>query len=66
VHWKGYGIEEDKWRPVEDVQGLKQLIVELHHRNLEAPQHISALDFFNLPFHLITNLMDTPDMVPSD
>jgi len=47
-------------------QGLKQLISEFHHRNPEAPQHISALDFANLPFHMITNLTDTPNMVPSD
>ena len=66
VHWKGYGVKEDEWRWAEDFQGLKQLISEFHHRNPEAPQHISALDFANLPFHMITNLTDTPNMVPSD
>ena len=23
VHWKGYGVEEDEWRLVEDVKGSK-------------------------------------------
>jgi len=66
VCWKGYGIEEDKWRLAEDVQGSKQLISEFHCMNPEAPQHTSTLDFNNLPFCLITNLTDTPDTVPSD
>jgi len=66
VHWKGYGIKEEKWRPAEDVQGLRWLMSEFHCRDLEVPQHISALDFTNLPFCLITNLTDTADMVPSD
>src|SRR5882724_13177976 len=26
VHWKGYGVEEDEWRPVEDVRGSRQLV----------------------------------------
>ena len=65
VCWKGYGIEEDKWRLAEDVQGSKQLISEFHCRNPEAPQHISTLDFTNLPFFPILNFTDTPDTVPS-
>ena len=31
VHWKGYGVEEDKWHPIHDVQGSKQLITKFHH-----------------------------------
>ena len=23
VHWKGYGVEADEWRPVEDVKGSR-------------------------------------------
>ena len=23
VHWKGYGVEEDEWRPVEDIKGSR-------------------------------------------
>ena len=30
VCWKGYGVEEDEWRPVRDVQGSKQLVTEFH------------------------------------
>src|SRR5882724_9154646 len=65
VHWKGYRVEEDEWRPVEDVKGSRQLVAEFHHQNPEAPQHISALNFSNLPFHPLSNFTDTPDTVPS-
>ena len=64
VWWKGYGIEEDGWRP-SDVKGARRLITKFHRRNPEAPQHISAIDFSNLPFHPLTNFMDTLDTVPS-
>src|SRR5882724_68357 len=50
VCWKGYGIEEDEWRPAKDVKGSRWLVSEFHHRNPEALQHISTLDFTNLPF----------------
>ena len=33
VCWKGYGVEEDEWRPACDVQGSKQLT------NSTAPTH---------------------------
>ena len=36
VRWKGYGVEEDEWCPVRDVQGSKQLIAEFHHTHLQA------------------------------
>jgi len=65
VCWKGYGIEEDEWRPVKDVKGSKWLVFEFHHQNLELPQHISTLDLDNLPFFPISNFTDTPDTVPS-
>ena len=65
VCWKGYGIEEEKWRPSEDVKGVRRLITEFHKKNPEAPQHIFSIDFTNLPFHLLTNFMDTLDTVPS-
>src|SRR5882724_10363631 len=65
VHWKGYGVEEDKWRLVEDVKGSRRLVSEFHCRNPEAPQHISTLDFSNLPFRPLSNFTDTPDTVPS-
>ena len=39
VRWKGYGVEEDKWRPVRDVQGSKQLVAEFHRTHLQAPRH---------------------------
>jgi len=64
VCWKGYGVEEDKWRPV-DVKGSRRLVSEFHHWNPEAPQHISTLDFSNLPFLPLSNFTDTPDTVPS-
>ena len=38
VCWKGYGIEEDEWRPVRDVQGSKQLVAEFHCTHLQAPR----------------------------
>ena len=38
VRWKGYGVEEDKWRPVHDLQGSKQLVAEFHHTHLQAPR----------------------------
>ena len=37
VCWKGYGVEEDEWRPVRDVQGSKQLITEFHRSHPQAP-----------------------------
>ena len=37
VCWKGYGVEEDKWFPIHDVQGSKQLIAEFHHTHPQAP-----------------------------
>jgi len=36
VSWKGYGVEEDEWRPVQDVQGSKRLIASFHHDHPEA------------------------------
>jgi len=65
VHWKGYGIEEDEWRPVEDIKGARRMVVEFHCRNPEAPQYILTLDFASLPFCPIANFTDTPDMVLS-
>ena len=38
VCWKGYGVEEDEWRPVCDVQGSKQLIAEFHCTHPQAPR----------------------------
>ena len=38
VHWKGYGVEEDKWCPTCDVQGSKQLITKFHHTHPQAPR----------------------------
>src|SRR5882724_11953676 len=64
IHWKGYGIEEDEWRPSEDIKGARRLVSKFHHQNPEAPQHILAIDFSKLPFHTIINFMDTSDMVP--
>ena len=43
VCWKGYGIEEDEWRPAEDIKGSKWLVSKFHCRNPEALQHISTL-----------------------
>ena len=37
VRWKGYGVEEDEWRLVRDVQGSKQLVAEFHCTHLQAP-----------------------------
>src|SRR5882724_4318323 len=65
VCWKGYRVEEDEWRPVEDIRGSRWLVSKFHHRNPEAPQHISTLYFSNLPFHPLSNFTDTPDTVPS-
>ena len=38
VCWKDYGIEEDEWHPVHNVQGSKQLIAKFHHTHLQAPR----------------------------
>ena len=38
VCWKGYGVEEDEWHPVCDVQGSKQLIAEFHRTHPQAPR----------------------------
>ena len=38
VRWKAYGVEEDKWRPVCDVQGSKQLVTEFHYTHPQAPR----------------------------
>ena len=38
VRWKGYGVEEDEWCPVCDVQGSKQLVAEFHCTHLQAPR----------------------------
>ena len=37
VRWKGYGVEEDKWHPIRDVQGSKQLVAEFHCTHPQAP-----------------------------
>ena len=37
VCWKGYGVEEDEWRPVRDVQGSKQLVAKFHRTHPQAP-----------------------------
>ena len=37
VRWKGYGVEEDEWCPVCNVQGSKQLVTEFHRTHLQAP-----------------------------
>src|SRR5882672_2249324 len=66
VRWKGYSIEEDEWRPSDDVKGAKRLVSEFHQQNPKAPQHISAIDFSKLPFCPLTNFTDTPDTVPTD
>ena len=66
LQWKGYGIEEDKWRLAEDVKGARRLVSEFHPQNPEAPQHISAINFSKLPFRPLTNFTDTPDTVPTD
>src|SRR5467141_2673510 len=64
IRSKGYGIEEDEWRPSDDVKCAKKLVSEFHWQNPEAPQHISAIDFSKLPFCPLTNFTDTPDTVP--
>jgi len=61
-----YRIEEDEWRPEEDVRGSKWLAATFHQRNPKAPQHISALDFTNLPFCLLTNFINISDTVPAE
>ena len=38
VRWKGYGVEEDEWRPVCSVQGSKQLVAKFHRTHLQAPR----------------------------
>ena len=38
VRWKGYGVEEDEWCPVRDVQGSKQLVAEFHRTHPQAPR----------------------------
>ena len=38
VRWKGYGVEEDEWRPIRDVQGSKQLVAEFHCTHPQAPR----------------------------
>jgi len=50
----------------ENVKGAKRLVSEFHRQNPKAPQHISVLDFSRLPFHPLTNFIDTLDTVPSD
>ena len=36
VRWKGYGVEEDEWRPAQDVQGSKRLVAEFHRTHPQA------------------------------
>jgi len=47
---KGYGIEDDEWRPSEDVKGMRRLVTDFHQRNPKAPQQFSTLNFSKLPF----------------
>ena len=37
VHWKGYGVEEDEWRPSQDIQGSKRLVAEFHRTHPQCP-----------------------------
>ena len=39
VCWKGYGVEEDEWRPSRDVRGSKRLVAEFHCTHPQAPRH---------------------------
>src|SRR6266481_755817 len=38
VCWKGYGVEEDEWRPVQDIRGSKRLVAAFHHAHPGAPR----------------------------
>ena len=38
VRWKGYGVEEDEWRPSRDVRGSKRLVAEFHRTHPQAPR----------------------------
>ena len=38
VRWKGYGVEEDEWRPSRDVRGSKRLVAEFHCTHPQAPR----------------------------
>src|SRR6266481_5629894 len=38
VHWKGYGVKEDEWWPVQDIWGSKRLVATFHQAHPEAPQ----------------------------
>jgi len=49
---------------METIKGVGRLMSEIHTQNLEAPQHISTIDFSKLPFCPLTNFTDTPDTVP--
>ena len=37
VCWKGYGVEEDEWRPSQDIRGVKRLVDAFHCAHPEAP-----------------------------
>ena len=37
VCWKGYGVKEDEWHFIHDVQGSKQLVAEFHCTHPQAP-----------------------------
>jgi hypothetical protein len=66
IRWKGYGAEEDQWRPAKDVSGARRLVMEFHKQNPEAPRHISATTYTTLPFQAFQNFTEPPKRTLSD
>src|SRR5467141_2826433 len=50
VCWKRYGIEEDEWRPSEDVKGAKRLVSEFHWQTLKHPNISQPPTSISSPF----------------
>ena len=53
VRWRGYGVEEDTWEPMENLEGVKESIEEFHRNLGDSP-----------PWELNAQLLDNEDEEP--